>query len=85
MTNFKNNKGQFERKAKFYAKNYRKMKAKFDILAQKVSEIAERPSITHEDRLALNEAILSSSGVKIIREGHSQCGKQIKHQPFGFC
>ena len=59
---------QLERKVKFYAKNYRKMKAKFDTLAQKVSEIAERPSIICEDRLALNEAIFSSSGVKITRE-----------------
>lgn len=43
---------------------------RYRVLAKKVSEIAEKPSITHEDRLALNEAILSSSGVKIIREGH---------------
>lgn len=59
---------QLERKVEFYAKNYRKMKSKFDTLAQKVSEIAEQPSITHEDRLALNEAIFSSSGVKITKE-----------------
>ena len=69
MINFKNDKEQFERKAKFYAKNYRKMRARFDALAHKVSKIAERPSITREDRFALNEAILSASGIK-TREYH---------------
>ncbi|MBR1657643.1 MAG: hypothetical protein IJ697_04160 [Synergistaceae bacterium] len=69
MTNFKNDKEQFERKAKFYTQNYRKMRARFYALAHKVSEIAERPSITREDRVALNEAILSASGMK-TREYH---------------
>ena len=46
-----------------------KWQGHYNVLEKKVSEITKRSSITDEDRFALNEAILLSSGMKVTREG----------------